>query len=250
MMPIRPNALAIAVGIHVLIVVAFLVARDWNAEPPPRPEVEQPHLTMIETVPPPPIDVPVVRGPLGGDPLPAPKIAPPRPRVRKVDVKRIEEQQQVAMVDMLTADSQKMTEGDLSSRRPSADLGVQISEGGGGVNVGGTGGSGGGTGGLNGAGNGNDLSAKPIPLDTTSASTLPYTKEAMRDHVEGDVTLVLHIDDAGIVTSTTLQRGIGHGLDEIAANVARRFTFKPALDREGKKTAGTVKWRFHFTRPT
>ena len=127
------------------------------------------------------------------------------------------------------------------------DFGARIDDGGGATIGDGTGGRGGG---LTGIGDGNDLSAKPQPLDTTSASTLPYTKEAMRDHVEGDVTLVLQIDAAGYVTSTAVQRGIGHGLDEIAATVARKFTFKPALDRYGNKTAGSVKWRFHFTRPT
>jgi len=246
-MPIRPNALAIALGIHVLIVIAFLVARDWNVEAPPPPEAQL-IFTTIETVAPPPLPVvdPAPGASGGPAPTPRPAPAPPRPALKKkIDVVKMDEDMEKRMVDALTASAPSTTDADMTARQPTADL--DQAAGGGGADVGGGGGRGGGLGGL---GDGVDLSAKPQPLDTTSASTLPYTKEAMRDHVEGDVTLVLQIDATGYVTSTAVQRGIGHGLDEIAATVARKFTFKPALDRYGKKTAGSVRWRFHFTRPT
>ncbi|HEV7555452.1 MAG TPA: energy transducer TonB, partial [Kofleriaceae bacterium] len=221
-MPIRPHALAIALGIHVVIVVMFLVARDWNAEPPKPPDEPPLVLTTIETVPPPPVVIPEPGASGGVAPIPRPAPGPPRPVVKKKAAPTLDEDAAKRMVDLLSASSTPSTDAELSSRRPTADLGAEVRGGGYGLELGGGAGRGGG---LGGTGDGVDLSAKPQPLDTTSASTLPYTKEAMADHVEGDVTLMLQIDDTGIVTSTRIVRGIGHGLDDIAATVARKFTF-------------------------
>jgi len=227
---IRPSALTIAIAAHAVVIgVLVLIPRDTPAA--------EPETIAIETVPaviaaPPVVDKPRL------DPVPDPM--PPRVVVKRAP--RVK----ARVVRDEPAPGPKSPDPD-----PAPAAGGPGDEGGGSGSGSGAGGDGsGGGGGAGGGGDGDpDLSARAIPIDTESARTLPYTKEAMRDHVEGDVTLILSIDPTGNVSATRLHRGIGHGLDEIAANVARRFRFKPALDRRGNPTLGTVKWRFHFTRP-
>jgi TonB family protein len=111
-------------------------------------------------------------------------------------------------------------------------------------------GTGSGDGSGSGAGDpGIDRSSPPIPLDANPPRVLPYTTDAMRDRVAGDVQLVLAITADGKVGGVTVRRGLGHGLDEVAANIARGFRFRPALDHAGKPTTGSVRWRFHFAPP-
>ncbi|HSR97856.1 MAG TPA: TonB family protein, partial [Kofleriaceae bacterium] len=114
----------------------------------------------------------------------------------------------------------------------------------------GTGAGGGGTGGGNGDGTGDiDRSGPPVPIDPSAAATQLYTEAAMRDHVTGDVSLVLAVDPLGRVARATVRRGLGHGLDEIATGIAMQIKFRPARDRAGRPVAGTVRWRFHFEPP-
>jgi TonB family protein len=94
-----------------------------------------------------------------------------------------------------------------------------------------------------------DRSARPVPLEPSAAQTSMYTAEALRDRVSGDVQLVLMVDPLGHVGSATVRRGLGHGLDEIATRLAMQIRFRPARDRAGKPTTGTVRWRFHFQPP-
>lgn len=120
------------------------------------------------------------------------------------------------------------------------------------------GGDGGGSGSGLGAGTGHgfgdgtrdlDLSARPIPLDPNLSPTLPYTEEAARGRISGDVQLVLTVDPLGRVGRVAVRRGLGHGLDEIAIQQAMKIRFRPARDRAGRPTVGTVRWRYHFERP-
>ena len=111
-------------------------------------------------------------------------------------------------------------------------------------------GDGGGLGGGLGSGQGSiDLSARPVPLEVNASWASLYTAEALRDRVTGDVQLVLTVDPLGHVGSATVRRGLGHGLDEIATRLAMQIRFRPARDRAGKPTVGTVRWRFHFQPP-
>ncbi|HEY6174139.1 MAG TPA: energy transducer TonB, partial [Kofleriaceae bacterium] len=113
----------------------------------------------------------------------------------------------------------------------------------------GLGGSGTGTGRGNGDGNADiDLSARPVPLNATDV-TLPYTEEAARGRVGGNVIVELSIDPLGNVGRATIARGLGHGLDEIAVRTAMQLRFRPARDRAGRPIAATVRWRFHFDPP-
>jgi protein TonB len=118
----------------------------------------------------------------------------------------------------------------------------------------GAGSEGAGSGGGAGAGNGNgrgavDLHAPPVPIDASSARVLPYTEAALHARISGDVVLSLQIDAQGAVTGATVMKRLGHGLDEIAIDVAKRFRFRPARDVTGAPTAGRVSWRFHFAPP-
>lgn len=119
-------------------------------------------------------------------------------------------------------------------------------------------GDGGGSDGGDGSGDGDgeevlvpvvDRSGPAIPIDIIAARTLPYTAAALRDHVSGDVILSLEIDARGRVERTSVHRGLGHGLDEIATKVALQLRFRPATDRSGAPTTGRVTWRFHFQPP-
>jgi TonB family protein len=112
-----------------------------------------------------------------------------------------------------------------------------------------TGAGGSGTGGAGGAGPAIDLSKRPVPLNAASSRVLPYTADALRRRITGDVRLVLHVDARGAVASTTFRQRLGYGLDEIAAEAARKIRFQPARDPLGRPTAGDVLWRFHFTPP-
>jgi TonB family protein len=115
----------------------------------------------------------------------------------------------------------------------------------------GFGGNGSGSGSGNGNADGNielDRSARPLPLNATDV-TLPYTEEAARRRVGGNVIVELSIDPLGDVRRATIARGLGYGLDEIAMRTALQLRFRPARDRAGRPTAATVRWRFHFDPP-
>jgi periplasmic protein TonB len=55
-----------------------------------------------------------------------------------------------------------------------------------------------------------------------------YTDDANKAGIEGRVRLELTIDETGHVVSTKVISGLGHGLDESAADAAKRMTFSPA----------------------
>lgn len=69
------------------------------------------------------------------------------------------------------------------------------------------------------------------PSFATSDDALrpPYPDEAKRQEVEGTVTLRVCLDAEGKVTKVTVLKGVGFGLDEAAADHARRrWRFEPA----------------------
>jgi protein TonB len=108
------------------------------------------------------------------------------------------------------------------------------------------GGPGEGAGGRGGGDSVLDLSARPVPLEVHASQTLMSTAEAQRDRISGYVHLVLTVDPLGHVGRATVRQGLGHGLDEIATKHAMQIRFRPARDRAGNPTGGTVRWRFYF----
>ncbi len=60
-----------------------------------------------------------------------------------------------------------------------------------------------------------------------------YTAEATTLHLEGTVTVKIHVSSSGSVTVLGVVAGLGHGLDESAVRAAQAIRFKPASDAGG-----------------
>jgi protein TonB len=86
-----------------------------------------------------------------------------------------------------------------------------------------------------------EVDSGPVPLDEVR---IPYPPQARQDGIEGTVTLMIVVDEAGKVTRAKVLGGPGHGLNEAALSAIRRFRFKPA-QREGKPVS--VETRFAYT---
>src|SRR5882757_2181430 len=66
------------------------------------------------------------------------------------------------------------------------------------------------------------------PPELTHFEQVPYPAEAAQAQLEGDVLLLLDIDESGRVTGATVKEGAGHGFDEAARSAALKFGFRPA----------------------
>ncbi len=69
------------------------------------------------------------------------------------------------------------------------------------------------------------VSELPQLLDEVKAD---YPAQARKDGIEGDVVLMVTVDDQGKVAKVKKVSGVGHGLDEAAIEALRHFRFKPA----------------------
>ncbi|MBI5525267.1 MAG: energy transducer TonB [Deltaproteobacteria bacterium] len=86
------------------------------------------------------------------------------------------------------------------------------------------------------------LSAMPVPKKIVKAD---YPEDARRQGVEGAVILRLTIDEEGRVVKAVVLKGVGHGLDEISAEAARRFLFEPAK-LEGTPVATVIPFTYRW----
>ncbi|MBS1121591.1 MAG: TonB family protein [Deltaproteobacteria bacterium] len=123
----------------------------------------------------------------------------------------------------------------------------------------GRGGTGGGTGSGEGAGSGD----VPVPVSVAAIKTraLPkgdygyfeagkdYPAEARRLGIEGPIQVRLVVDDQGKVKATVLLNHLGHGLDELALERARKIEFQPAKDTNDRPVSSVVVWTFNMTLP-
>jgi protein TonB len=100
----------------------------------------------------------------------------------------------------------------------------------------------------------------PRPVALASVKTMPeaigdydynrdYPEEARKLGIEGEVAVRLLVDEGGNVAETRLAKGLGHGLDAKALELARRIRFKPARNDAGAAVATWITWRFAFTLP-
>ena len=55
-----------------------------------------------------------------------------------------------------------------------------------------------------------------------------YPKEALSKRIQGDVLLLLDVDENGKVVNVQVLKGAGYGFDESAVNAAKQFEFEPA----------------------
>ena len=76
-----------------------------------------------------------------------------------------------------------------------------------------------------------------------------YSKEAREKEIEGQVKLEVTIGEDGRVTDVKVTRGLGHGLDEIAASTIRKHCrFQPA-EVGNEKVATKIPYTFTFVLP-
>lgn len=74
--------------------------------------------------------------------------------------------------------------------------------------------------------------AHSTPLVLLSKPRPGYTEEARKLKIQGDVTLQVKFTATGRVDVLRVVSGLGHGLDQLAQDAARRIQFKPAT-RDG-----------------
>src|SRR5574341_105134 len=72
-----------------------------------------------------------------------------------------------------------------------------------------------------------------------------YPDEALTQGLEGEVILLLSVDETGRVTSATVQMGAGHGFDEAALGAARQFEFSPGMS-EGRPVPVQITYKYRF----
>ena len=75
-----------------------------------------------------------------------------------------------------------------------------------------------------------------------------YPPQAWDDDVEGDVVVLITVDETGGVEECELVSSPGHGLGPAAVTAARRLRFSPA-EVEGKPVAVRVRYTFRFRKP-
>lgn len=66
------------------------------------------------------------------------------------------------------------------------------------------------------------------PPRPTYAPQPPFSEEASRKKVQGDVTLMVTVAESGDVAEVKLVKGLGYGLDEKAIETVRTWKFQPA----------------------
>ncbi len=76
-----------------------------------------------------------------------------------------------------------------------------------------------------------------------------YPQEAKQLGIEGALRVRLVVDDHGHVTTAVLLNHLGHGLDELALDRARKIEFEPARDTDDHPVASVVVWTFQMTLP-
>ena len=86
------------------------------------------------------------------------------------------------------------------------------------------------------------VSELPVLLDEVKA---PYPPGARKEGIEGQVILLMTIDDQGKVAEVKTISGPGHGLNEAAFKAALQFRFKPAK-LHGVAVATSIRYVYSF----
>ncbi len=75
-----------------------------------------------------------------------------------------------------------------------------------------------------------------------------YPPDALRDRIEGNVGLLVTIDESGQVTDARVTQSAGHGFDEAALAAVRQWTFEPAR-RGGTPIRASIQLSYPFALP-
>jgi TonB family protein len=75
-----------------------------------------------------------------------------------------------------------------------------------------------------------------------------YPAEALAAKIQGEVELILEVDEEGKVVNVVVSKGLGYGLDEAAKKAAFQFQFIPAKIK-GKPVRAQIKYRYRFVLP-
>ena len=88
------------------------------------------------------------------------------------------------------------------------------------------------------------------PPELTHFEQVAYPAEAAEQRLEGNVVLLLDIDESGRVTGATVKESAGHGFDQAAQGAALKFVFRPALRRDQPvKSRILYRYSFHLQPP-
>jgi len=83
------------------------------------------------------------------------------------------------------------------------------------------------------------VAPKVVPAEVISKPNPVYTDEAKKLRIEGEVLLEVIFESSGKIRVLRVVRGLGHGLDEAAAQAAEQIHFKPAM-RDGQPSDSTA----------
>lgn len=96
-----------------------------------------------------------------------------------------------------------------------------------------------------------DVARMPEVDADACGRAIAYPADAEAAGIEGDVRLRVSLTAEGRVSAVRVLSGLGHGLDQAAAEALRtRCRFSPAVDRAGKPVAFVIRsYTFHFQLP-
>lgn len=229
--------------------------------PPPKHEVAK-HIEYIKIIKePPPLPKPIVQA--RAEPPPIKDTPKPRTRTTvREPVRQIQQPPQPPPTDVPPLPANVPTGGEPTVQMPDiapSATGVPVAVGKRNTQIG-RGGTGGGTGAGVGTGTA-DHAPPPVSVATIKQRALPkgdnsyfdagkdYPAEARQLGIEGPIRVRLVVDDKGKVASAVLLNRLGHGLDELALDRAKKIEFDPAKDTDDKAVTSVVVWTFNMTLP-
>lgn len=81
-----------------------------------------------------------------------------------------------------------------------------------------------------------ELSKEITPPRLLEVASPEYTPEAKKKRIEGEVALMIVVNEKGDVTEAKVTKGLGYGLDENAVEAVKVWRYKPA-EKDGEPIA-------------
>jgi len=96
-----------------------------------------------------------------------------------------------------------------------------------------------------------EIKSMPDVDSDACGRSIAYPADAEKNGIAGDVRLRVALDERGHVRSVRVLSGLGHGLDQAAAEaIQRHCRFTPAIDRNNRPVAFVIQsYTFHFELP-